>query len=59
MGVDALANRSVVLTTGNQSFLLDLNKSYQIRGGNNLSASFFDDSMVMEKKLDRDLQDTT
>jgi len=55
MGVDATANRSVVLTAGNQSFLLDLNKSYQIRGANHLSASFLDDSMVMEKKLDRDI----
>lgn len=59
MGVDATANRSVMLTAGNQSFLLDLNKSYQIRGGNHLSSSFLDDSMVMEKKLDRDIQDTT
>lgn len=55
MGLEGEAHRSVVLTAGGQSFLLDLDKSYNIRGGCYVSPSFLDDSMVMDKKLDKDL----
>jgi hypothetical protein len=59
LGLVGAANRSVVLTAGNQSFLLDLNKSYNLRGGCYVSPSFLDDSMTVDKKLDKDLLETT
>jgi hypothetical protein len=59
LGIEATANRSIVLTAGNQSFLLDANKSYKIRGGyHNISASFLNDT-ILDSQLDSNLRETT
>lgn len=52
------ANRSVVLSVGKQSFLLDMDQSRNLRGaGCYVSPSFL--GVVDEQELDQNLKETT
>jgi hypothetical protein len=59
MGYEGEAHRSVVLSVANQSYLLPLDKSFNLRGGCYVSPSFLDDSLIKNENLDNNLKETT
>lgn len=60
MGYEGEAHRSVVLSVANQSYLLPLDKSFNLRGrGCYVSPSFLDESLIKQEHLDTNLKETT